>query len=76
LDFWEAFPKKDGEAGARRECRKLFPFGRDSLVYRATLDRVSERLSALLERFENGDLEPRFVPKAQNWLKNEDWTHD
>jgi DNA-binding transcriptional MocR family regulator len=76
LDFWQAYPKKDGEDGARREWRRLFPFGRDDAAYRATLDRVSDRLSALLERFNEGDLELRFVPKAQNWLKDEDWSHD
>jgi hypothetical protein len=76
LDFWETYPKKDSEAGARREWRKLFPFGRDDVEYRTTLDRVGERLSEMLARFDEGALEPRFVPKAQNWLKDEDWSHD
>jgi hypothetical protein len=76
LDFWENYPRKEGEAEARRKWRKLFPFGRDGSEYRGTLDRVSERLGAVLTRIDEGGLEPRFVPKAQNWLKDEDWSHD
>jgi hypothetical protein len=75
-DFWAAYPRKDGEAGARREWRKLFPFGRSDKEHRATLGRVGERLGALLERIDRRELELRFVPRAQNWLKSEDWSHD
>jgi hypothetical protein len=75
-DFWEAYPKRDGESGARREWRKLFPFGRSDEEYRATLGRVGERLCTLVERIEKRELELRFAPSARNWLRNEDWRHD
>jgi hypothetical protein len=76
LDFWEAYPKKYGEAAARKAWRKLFPFGRDASEYRATLTRIGDRLSGVLTRIDEGDLEPRFAKEAKNWLHDEDFTHD
>jgi DNA-binding transcriptional MocR family regulator len=75
-EFWAVYPRKESEAGAREAWNKLFPFGQSPEVSNAILERVSARLETLLEQLNAGEKTLQFTRKAQNWLRDEDWTHD
>ena len=65
--FWQAYPRHDGERVARRVWTAL------------KIDQATQAacLAALVwQRREWSAIDPRYVPKASNYLRGERWTDE
>lgn len=65
-DFWQAYPRQDGQAKARSAWNHAIRAGADTTAILGGLQRNLDRLTAVTE--------PRFIPTATTWLRDERWT--